>query len=369
MKPLFSSRLGLAALCCLLGLQAGAARAAASFPALERPALRVRAPERAVLQAAALAGRRIVAVGERGIVALSDDGGLRWRQAGQVPASVTLTGVRFVDPANGWAVGHGGIILHSADGGETWTRQADGRALAKIALEAAERGAAGQAGDGAAARQLRAARLLVADGPDKPLLDLYFSDARHGFVIGAYNLFFETSDGGATWSSAMARLANPKALHLYAIRAQGPALYIVGEQGLMLRSQDAGRSFEPINSPYSGSWFGLALRPDGALLAAGLRGNAFQSGDQGKTWARLDGAPPASFVNAVARPDGSVLLSNQAGEVLLARAGAQLAKLELPPLPPLSGVLPLPDGALLAVGMAGALRLPPPKSLTTGERP
>lgn len=360
------------ALCWLLGLHGGAARAAVNFPALERPALQVRAPERAVLQAAALAGRRIVAVGERGIVALSDDGGLRWRQAGKVPASVTLTEVRFVDAANGWAVGHGGIILHSADGGESWTRQADGRALAKIALEAAERRAAAQPDDAAAARQLREARLLLADGPDKPLLDLYFSDARHGYVIGAYNLFFETSDGGATWSSAMARLDNPKGLHLYAIRAQGSALYILGEQGLMLRSLDAGRSFEPMNSPYSGSWFSLALRPDGALLAAGLRGNAFQSGDQGKTWTRLEGAPPSSIVNAVARPDGSVLLSNQAGELLLARPGAQLAKLDLPPLPPLpplSGVLPLPDGALLAVGMAGAMRLPPPKHPATGEQP
>lgn len=346
------------------------ASAAADFPALERPAVQVRAPQRAVLQAAALAGPRIVAVGERGIVLLSDDGGAQWRQSKTVPVSVTLTAVHFVDARQGWAVGHAGVVLHSTDGGETWARQADGRALARLALDAARQHAAARPEDAAAVRELKAAQLLVDDGPDKPLLDVQFSSATHGFVVGAYNLFFETRDGGATWVSAMGRLDNPKGLHLYALRVQSEAVYVVGEQGLMLRSDDAGHTFASLVSPYSGSWFSLVALDDGSLLAAGLRGNAFFSADRGQSWSRVAGAPPASFVSAVALTDGTVLLANQAGQLSTTRGGAPLVQLAAPPLPPLASVLPLPGGGFLALGMAGAIRLPapPPTSLPTSGK-
>lgn len=337
-----------------------------TFPALERPATLVRWPQRSVLLAAAMAGTRVVAVGERGIALLSDDAGVHWRQAKAVPVSTTLTAVRFVDAKLGWAVGHGGVILHTDDSGETWALQADGRALAKIALDAAQQRASAVPGDGAAARQLKSAQLLVGDGPDKPLLDVLFVDARHGYAVGANNLFFETVDGGTTWASAMDRLENPKSLHLYAIRAQGHAMYIVGEQGLMLRSLDSGRSFAPLASPYNGSWFSLVALHNGALVAAGLRGNAYYSPDQGQTWSRITGGSPASFVSAVALPSGAVLLTNQAGQLLTSRAGEPFSNLAMPSLPPLSGVLPLPDGGLLAVGMAGAMRLPQAVSAPAG---
>lgn len=366
MKSFSLVRLGAIALVISLCAVAKSVSAAVVFPALERPAVQVRAPERAVLESATMAGSRIVAVGERGIVLLSDDLGAHWRQAKGVPVSVTLTAVRFFDANIGWAVGHAGVILHSVDGGETWVRQADGQLLAKIALDAAQERARVAPNDPTVVRQLKAAQLLVSDGPDKPLLDLYFSDAKHGFVVGAYGLFFETSDGGTTWASTMGRLDNPKGLHLYAIRAQGAAVYVVGEQGLMLRSGDGGNSFQPLVSPYAGSWFALLAMPDGTLLAAGLRGNAFYSRDRGQTWSRIEGSTPVSFVSAVALPDGTALLVNQAGQLLTSRAGAPLVDLGVPSLPPLADVLPLPAGGLLTIGMAGALRLPPPAIAAPG---
>ena len=100
-------------------------KAAPVADALVRPALPVAAPARATLLGVAPAGARLVAVGERGIVALSDDAGQTWRQ-GRVPVSVTLTAVRFIDARNGFAVGHGGVVLASTDGGETWEVLFDG---------------------------------------------------------------------------------------------------------------------------------------------------------------------------------------------------------------------------------------------------
>ncbi|MDD2610225.1 MAG: YCF48-related protein [Giesbergeria sp.] len=338
----------------------GLLQAANRFSALERTALQVKAPELQVLQAAAQAGSRIVAVGERGIIVLSDDGGKSWRQARQVPVSTTLTALSFANEKTGWAVGHGGVVLHTQDGGESWRKQADGKMLADWALKAAQTAQARNPEHTTAVRALSDAQLLVNDGPDKPLLDVYFQDAQHGWIIGAYNLFFETTDGGATWNSISQRIDNPKGLHLYAVRAQGTLVFVVGEQGQMHRSRDGGHTFETVTSPYKGSWFALALSPEGAVVAAGLRGNAFYSADFGNQWQEIAGAAPTSFVSAARLPSGEVLLANQAGQLFTTQDGAPLQALSTPPLPPLTGVLLLKEQRLLALGLGGVVPLPLP---------
>ena len=329
------------------------------FAALSRPALPVREPGKAVLLAAARAGSRVVAVGERGLVALSDDDGQSWRQA-RTPSSTTLTAVHLVDRSTGWAIGHGGVILATQDGGENWVVQADGRQLAQLAHAAAQ--ARSTAADPRAAASLKDAALLVTDGPDKPLLDLHFTDSQRGVVVGAYNLFFETSDGGRTWTSALDRLDNPKSQHLYAVRSRGDTWLLAGEQGLLFRSRDGGKTFQRLASPYAGSWFALAashgLATQGEWFLAGLRGHVFRTTDDGDTWAAVTGAPPASFVSAAALPDGRVLLANQAGQIFIGKGAAALVALPVPNLPPLSQVLPLAGGDLLGLGLAGAMRLP-----------
>ena len=97
----------------------------------------------------AQAGERIVAVGERGHVLLSDDKGATWRQAKSVPTRVMLTAVYFADAEYGWAVGHDETILNTTDGGETWTRS-------HFAPEA-----------------------------QQPLLDLWFANRISGIAVGA----------------------------------------------------------------------------------------------------------------------------------------------------------------------------------------
>src|SRR5258706_7856966 len=144
--------------------------------ALQRPALTVREPQRAVLLAAAAAGARVVAVGERGVIALSDDGGATWRQA-PCPVSVTLTMVRFADDRHGVAVGHGGTVLMTSDAGANWAVRLDGRRAAQLAKEAA-----------ATPQAQRDADRLLADGPDQPFLDVIVWDAKRLLVVGAYGL-------------------------------------------------------------------------------------------------------------------------------------------------------------------------------------
>src|SRR3977135_3294331 len=94
-------------------LLSGAALAAPPADPLQVPALPSRLAASSPLFAIARAGTRLVAVGQRGHVLLSDDDGTSWRQAA-VPVSVDLTAVHFASPQRGWAVGHDGAILHSS---------------------------------------------------------------------------------------------------------------------------------------------------------------------------------------------------------------------------------------------------------------
>jgi photosystem II stability/assembly factor-like uncharacterized protein len=308
-------------------------------------------PARAYLTGIARAGKRLVAVGERGIVVLSDDDGATWRQA-SVPVSVTLAAVQFPTPTQGWAVGHSGVVLHSADGGATWTRQLDGVQAAQLVLRDAQ---SGQGGDA----WLAEAQRLVADGPDKPFLGLHFSDANNGFIVGAYNLAFRTRDGGKTWTPFGHRLDNPKASHLYAVESSGSTVLIAGEQGVLLRSTDDGATFARIALPYRGSFFALTLEGDNAVVA-GLGGNAFASHDRGATWTALALPAPVS-VTAAHLEGGRLLMANQAGMLMAGPAGASaVAPLNMPALPQPNDLVALPGGAILTVGAAGAIRLPAP---------
>src|SRR5674476_29040 len=102
---------------------------------------------KAPLLGIARAGTRLVAVGDYGVVILSDDDGATWRQATSTATRHTLTAVTFTDERHGWAVGHGGTVLASNDGGETWTPA--------------------YAGPG-----------------DAALLSVWFDSAGHGLVVG-----------------------------------------------------------------------------------------------------------------------------------------------------------------------------------------
>ncbi len=337
-------------LCVAASTWLGAAQAGLPGP-LKRPALTLRDPSRASMLGLAQAGTRVVAVGERGTVLLSDDAGTSWRQAASVPVSATLTAVQFANDRTGWAVGHYGVVLKSEDGGEHWSRQLDGNAVAKLVLQDAE--ASGNA------KAVAEAQRMVQEGSDKPLLVLQFQNERKGLVAGAFNLLLGTDDGGKSWHALSSRLDNPQAAHLYALHREGSELLLAGEQGLLLHSTDAGQHFARITTPYAGSFFGATIDASGAWLIAGLRGNVLRSTDSGKSWATLTNPVPVS-VTSMLRDKQGVWLANQAGQLLTPNADASALKLaSTTPSQQPASMLRLADGSLLIAGWNGITRVKP----------
>ena len=277
-----------------------------------------------------LAGKRMVAVGERGHVLLSDDQGATWRQAKTVPTRAMLTAGFFVDADSGWAVGHDETIINTADGGETWTRS-------HFAPEA-----------------------------QQPLLDLWVATRGRGIAGGASGAYYPTNDGGRTWRGAKfapARAATaappadgelPPDYHLNRIIGVGNRLYIAAEGGQLYRSDDRGANWRALPSPYQGSFFGLVpIRGEG-LLAFGLRGNLFKSADAGDTWTKLESHTTAMLTDGVAINDLRVIIGGLAGVLLVSGdAGETFRLTQQDDRKGVAAVLPGPAGAVVVAGEGG----------------
>nr|WP_240791730.1 YCF48-related protein [Pseudomonas mosselii] len=311
----------------------------------------------AVFSSVVRAEDRLVTVGERGLILLSDDNGLTWRQA-RVPVSVGLTAVQFVDARHGWAVGHCGVVLFSEDAGENWRVQLEGQRAAELELVAAQQALGVAADVDAAQARVDMAQRLMDEGADKPFLNLHFTDQQHGLVVGAYGMALRTVDGGRSWQSVAGQIDNPTGLHLYAVAQQGLDWYLAGEQGFLAHSSDDGQHFEQLPSPYEGTFFTLVPRQDGSLLLGGLKGNAFLIRSAGKLIEPLAVTMPVSFSDGTRLTDGRVLLANQAGAVfVLEAAGHRLQQLIPAQGRPLAGLTQAADGSLVAAGFTGLSQL------------
>ena len=288
-----------------------------------RPAVDAPLAVKSLLLDAALAGSRVVVVGQRGHILVSDDHGKSWKQS-RVPTRALLTAVHMLDETTGWAAGHDAVILRTDDGGDNW-------------------------------------RLLHrAPEEERPLLDVWFRDKDNGFAVGAYGYFLVTGDGGKTWTS---HAISKDDFHLNEIVPAGPErLFMAAEAGVAYRSDDGGKTWRELPSPYTGSWYGALVLDADRLLLAGLRGHLYHSEDAGETWTRVVSHTTATLTDAVRVRPGVVLITGLEGIVLTGRDGGRtVSATRLPSRQGITSALALEDGTVLLTGEFGVRRFPPLK--------
>ena len=282
---------------------------------LDSPARPTRFAAATHLSAIARAGNRLVSVGVRGLIVLSDDEGKSWRQAAS-PVSSDLVAVRFVSPMRGWASGHDGVILATTDGGERWVKQLDGRMAAKLLAAHFDKLAA--AGDANATRLRKEVARNYENGPEMPMLDLWFDNERVGWASGPFGTLLGTRDGGKTWTSWMEKVGSDKMLHYNAVRGVGGDLYLASEQGTLFKLDRARERFVPLSTGYKGSFFGVVGTRE-YVVAYGLRGTAYRSRNGGASWQRLETGVPGGLTGARALEDGRLLFVSQDGRLIMSR--------------------------------------------------
>lgn len=319
---------------------------------LDAPAMASALAPRGLLNGVAMAGQRLVAVGQRGHIVVSDDGGQRWKQV-SVPLSSDLTAVHFPSAHKGWAVGHDGVVLATLDGGSSWTRQLDGRMVVQIMQEHYLDRPGADLPDGEALRKLQGdVKRFIAEGTDKPLLDVWFESESVGYVVGAFNLVLRTTDGGRSWVPLIERTDNAAQLHFYAVRRAGTDLYLAGEQGMVLKLDRQTQRFERVSVDYKGTFFGIAGAGP-ALLVFGLRGNVFRSEDSGASWSRTESGVQSALTSATFMADGRMVLASQAGDLLVSRDEGKSFQRGTPCGEPIGALVSPTPQTLVMVGPRG----------------
>lgn len=291
----------------------------------------------------------MVAVGERGHILLSDDGGKSWKQS-PVPTRSLLTAVYFFDDDNGWAVGHDAVILRTTDGGATW---------AKVNFDPEDQ---------------------------RPLFGVLFTDADNGIAVGAYGLYMTSSDGGESWEvedlspvryreqpddaagdEAVAEAEDDAEdedefeffdYHLNHITADAAGrLYIAAERGHFFRSDDGGENWIAMNTPYEGSYYATVPLEGDSLLLCAMRGHLLRSDDAGVTLEDLDTGTQSLLSGGAVTGDGTVLVVGMGGVVLISDDGGNsFALAAQPDRKGLATVLAAGQGDVVLLGEAGVQR-------------
>lgn len=319
---------------------------------LDLPAASMRNVQLQPLRDIVNTGKRLVAVGNNGLIITSRDNGLSWSQS-TVPVSVDLNAVHFSDELNGWAVGHGSTVLHSSDGGLSWQKQLDGRSLESIIVAYLKSPRSGLDEDEAES-YLSAILSMTRPGPGQFFMGVWFDQAGvNGYAVGPFGLIMGTQDGGLSWQPRNTQIDNNDLLHLTAIRQVGQGLYVTGERGRVWRLDPDSERFVALETGYEGSLFGVAGDAE-TLLVFGLRGHVFQSRDQGRTWGKVKSDLQAGVTAGAALPDRQFVLVSQTAQVALSHDGARSFKLLNVPVPSLfTGVAGVAGNRLAVVGLGG----------------
>ncbi len=238
------------------------------------------------------AGQGIV-VGRSGMVLTSADAGRTWQRRDSGVTS-SLFGVHLGEDGQAWAVGHLGVILRSQDAGASWQPQAYDATLPPLDGQAGAAGGVLSANEEENEGAVEEARLVA----------VAFADGRRGWIVGEFGLILRTEDGGTTWRRQRAASGELLlGLHL----ADAERALAFGAEGVCMRTEDGGRTWRLVPLDTEGHLL-AAARAGARVVLAGRDGLVLSLGEPG--------APPAlhptgtyAWLNAIRFFDASVGLA------------------------------------------------------------
>jgi photosystem II stability/assembly factor-like uncharacterized protein len=307
---------------------------------------------------------RYFAVGHRGHILYSDDGGDSWTQA-EVPVRSSLLDIHFPTPELGWAVGHEGVILHSTDGGKTWVKQYDGIRYGEEGLAFYQKLVNENPDNELYPYLVEEMEFAISQGADKPVFKVYFHDENWGYALGAYGMALITRDGGDNWQHLLHTMENDSFFHIFdfAPLPEEGKFFLSGEAGLFLIADINEETASQIQSmPWEGSFFTSSDTGNGAIIMGGLRGRMFRTEDVGHNWTVVEKPETSSMVDSTRLANGNLVFVSIAGAILISTDdGNSFTKLPLSIGGRIYSVAEGPQNTLLVAGPSGIHKLSLPQ--------
>lgn len=300
---------------------------------------------------APLSSSIIVAVGGRGAILHSTDGGATWSRR----ASGTEFALRTISsggPGDLWVAGLGNALLRSSDGGRSWSRlssQATFRRISAVsplvAWAVAWDSVPWRSVDGGVTWLNRVGSSRVVGG------DVIVGRSENeAYVLGAAGRIDVTTDGGTTWSE-LRRASGPYLLDLSIVSSD--VMWGAGMQGSVARTTSSARRWTTVTSPTTADLSSILGVSATDAWVSSASGEVFRTTDGGSTWTRQLLGPGESFLSLRGTPTN--LWAVGGGEAIYRSAdGATWSKVH--PFGAsgwLNGIAALTDTNVVAVGRGG----------------
>jgi photosystem II stability/assembly factor-like uncharacterized protein len=313
------------------------------------------------------------AVGDRGAVWQTTDGGRTWQRV-LCPGDGSLRSVCFLTDRVGWIVGGGirpygggqsGVVLRTEDGGETWIHQqrADADRLLPVlhhvqffslqsgvavgessetvptgVLQTSDGGATWQPLGGSMSRGWRAGGLLEPDvgfvaGPQGRFTSIAGGQVqpeppgasgmrgfvggvlradRRGWLVGEGGLILTSSDAGTSWqppAGVLPRLLRD-VMDFRAVAAHGKHVWVAGQPGSVVwHSSDGGQSWASYPTGQTVPLEAIDFSSPTHGCAAGALGLMLLTEDGGRTWEAVRGGGRRAALLAVHAHESRVSLN------------------------------------------------------------
>ncbi len=182
-------------------------------------------------------------------------------------------------------------------------------------------------------------------------------DGKTALAAGSVGTLLKSADAGQSWQTVAS--GSTAQLTSVAFSADGKTALAAGSVGALLKSADAGQSWQTVASGSKEDLTSVAVSPDGkTALAAGRKGTLLQSLDAGQTWQTRASGSTEDLSSVAVSPDGKTALaagyagtlitSLDAGQTWQTRASGSREYL--------NSVAISPDGkTMLAAGREGTL--------------
>ncbi len=265
----------------------------------------------------------------RGVLLATRDGGRHWVSVRPTEPLPGIRSIRFFDRKNGYAVTgsrgqRGGRLLRTDDGGRSWvpvTGDDDNADWAFLTFSGplrgivtGYRGSWGLVNDG---------QMVVQSFPRRTMRSVRaaaLSPTGQAWLAGDGAFVLHSTNGGVTWSQPVGQF--PRTIRdvfdFRTVVCDGPRVCVAGTPGCcILRSADAGSSWDVIPCPGNGTIRRLLQIGPQTLLAVGSWGLVLRSEDFGQSWRAVrSGSHRAALMYVLTDPHdaSAVLLGTVSGD-------------------------------------------------------